>query len=352
MANRIVFLDYMRVIACFMVIMVHSCEFFFIDGDNIGIRNLNDGFWVSIIDSAFRCSVPLFVLISAFLLVPVTTNTRIFLHKRLMRVVVPFIIWSVLYATLPYIWGEMRAEDVIDSILHLTYNFNAASGHMWFIYMLIGLYLFMPIISPWLEKVGKKGELYFLALWFLSSFFPYLRNFVGDVYGESYWNEYNMLWYFSGFLGYLVLAHFIRYHLQWSSRTRLIIGTILYLIGYSVTALIWYNRIPTSLTLQQLELSWRFCTPNVIMMSFGAFIIIQTIFINKKRENPVIKDISILSYGIYLMHIFILGATYNILGNILPTQWTILLVGSVTFILCYIISKIISYIPYSKYIIG
>ena len=32
MGKRIVFLDYMRVIACFMVIMVHSCEFFFIDG--------------------------------------------------------------------------------------------------------------------------------------------------------------------------------------------------------------------------------------------------------------------------------------------------------------------------------
>lgn len=57
MGKRIVFLDYMRVIACFMVIMVHSCEFFFIDGANIGIRTPGDGFWVSVIDSAFRCSV-------------------------------------------------------------------------------------------------------------------------------------------------------------------------------------------------------------------------------------------------------------------------------------------------------
>ena len=46
-----------------MIIMVNSCEFFFIDGDKIGIHNLNDDFCVSIIDSAFRCSVPLVVLI-------------------------------------------------------------------------------------------------------------------------------------------------------------------------------------------------------------------------------------------------------------------------------------------------
>ncbi len=65
MSQRIVFLDFVRVIACFMVIMVHSCEFFFIDGSEIGIRSLSDGWCVSVIDSAFRCSVPLFVMISA-----------------------------------------------------------------------------------------------------------------------------------------------------------------------------------------------------------------------------------------------------------------------------------------------
>lgn len=58
MSSRIAFLDYMRVIACFMVILVHSCEFFFIDGDDIGIRNMEDGFWVCVIDSAFRLYRP------------------------------------------------------------------------------------------------------------------------------------------------------------------------------------------------------------------------------------------------------------------------------------------------------
>lgn len=90
MNRRIVFLDYMRVIACFMVIIVHSCEFFFIDGSNIGIASLNDGFWVSVFDSAFRCSVPLFVLISAYLLVPVTGSIKSFFTKLLIRVSVRY----------------------------------------------------------------------------------------------------------------------------------------------------------------------------------------------------------------------------------------------------------------------
>lgn len=351
MNRRIVFLDYMRVIACIMVIIVHSCEFFFIDGSNIGIRSLDDGFWVSVFDSAFRCSVPLFVMISAYLLVPVTGSIRTFFTKRLKRVIIPFIIWSLLYATLPYLWGEMSKRDIADSILHLAYNFNDASGHMWFVYMLIGLYLFMPVISPWLQKTGKKGLGLFLLLWFLSSFFPYLRIYAGDVYGECYWNEYNMLYDFSGFLGYVVLAFYLRSFLDWSHRKKLLIGFASYLIGYAITGYIWYHRIETSDTFQQLELSWRFCTPNVILESFGAFVLIESIF-RKSKGNTIIYEVSNLSYGIYLMHIFILGAIYSLLEGWFSTPATIIVVGIATFLACCLLSKLLSYLPFHRYIIG
>lgn len=352
MTNRIIFLDYMRVIACFMVIMVHSCEFFFIDGDNIGIRNLYDGFWVSVIDSAFRCSVPLFVMISAYLLVPLKTDAATFLKRRLIRVVIPFIIWSLLYATLPYLWGGLSSNEVASSLTRLLYNFNGASGHMWFVYMLIGIYLFMPVISPWLEKSGKRSLQGYLFLWILSSFFPYLRSYVGDIYGECYWNEYHLLWYFSGFLGYVILAHYIRTYLTWSRQKMLILGSLLYIAGYLITATIWFNRIPTSTSLQSLELSWRFCTPNVIAMSFGAFIVIQSLFSHRSQPSRIIRDISDLSYGIYLMHIFILGAIYNLLDGALSTPLTILTVGIATFFSCYLISKLIHHFSLSPYIIG
>lgn len=353
MRKRIVFLDYMRMIACLMVIMVHSCEFFFIDDTDIGIRSLTDGYWVSVIDSAFRCSVPLFVMISAYLLVPIEGSVRVFFKKRFTRVVIPFIVWSILYATLPIIWGGMNKSEVITSLIHLAYNFNNASGHMWFIYMLIGLYLFMPVISPWLEKAGKRAEEYFLLLWFTASFFPYLRTFAGDIYGECYWNEFNLLWYFSGFLGYVILAHYIRNYLKWGLKTQIITGTILYIIGYLITAVIWYNRIPTATTLQQLELSWRFCTPNVIFESIGAFLVIQSIFAKVRNENRIVSEVSNLSYGIYLMHIFILGMVFSVIETMsLSTPITIILTGVLTFVLCCIITKLISFIPNSKYIIG
>lgn len=36
---------------------------------------------------------------------------------------------------------------------------------MWYIYLLIGLYLYLPIFSAWVEKASEKAKLWFLVAW-------------------------------------------------------------------------------------------------------------------------------------------------------------------------------------------
>ncbi len=350
--QRIAFLDYARVLACFMVIIVHSCEFFYIGDSGLEIKNRDDGLWVSVIDSAFRCAVPLFVMISAYLLVPVKESAGLFFRKRLVRVVVPFLIWSVLYATLPYLWGAMSAEDVGRSVLTLTYNFNNASGHLWFIYMLLGVYLIMPVISPWLEKVSKRDEQIFIAIWFLSTFLPYLREITGPVYGECDWNEFSLLWYYSGYIGYVVLAHYVRTYLSLSRTTEFATGTVMFAIGYFITAAVFYSRIDTAVTLTEIEVSWRFCTPNVVFESLGAFLVMKSLFGSVRKESRLVVSVSDMSYGMYLMHIFILGVVFNLVNGQFTTPVTIVLVGVSTFVICYMLTRLISLLPGSKYLVG
>ncbi len=356
--QRIVFLDYLRVIAFCMVIIVHSSEFFFIDGDSIGIRNLYDGYWVSVINSMLRSSVPLFVMASSYLLLPLKGSSSEFFKRRFTRIIIPFIIWSLLYAILPLLWGETTVSDVKNNLLYLLFNFTPSSGHLWFIYMLIGLYLFMPVLSPWLEKVSRRAEQVFIAIWFSTTFWPYLRvlgaKFVGssELYGESYWNEYHLLWYFSGYIGYLVLAHYIRKYIDWSLKKSLCIGGLLFVIGYITTSVIWYQNIFTANTLAELELSWRFCTFNVVMMTFGFFVILKSLFRNTQRTPHIIQELSKLSYGMYLMHIFILGFSYRLIAGYFSTPVTILLVAITTIIGCIVLARILSYLPKSKYLLG
>mgnify|MGYP000245061257 CR=1 FL=1 len=63
--KRIVFLDYLRAIACFMVILVHVCEAFYFNLDGISFSSNADRWWISFIDSFLRPCVPLFIMASA-----------------------------------------------------------------------------------------------------------------------------------------------------------------------------------------------------------------------------------------------------------------------------------------------
>jgi len=74
--ERLVFVDYIRVVACFMVMMVHAAENFYsfdvAAGENmITMPNEANRFWIAFWNGGIsRTCVPLFIIVSAFLLVP------------------------------------------------------------------------------------------------------------------------------------------------------------------------------------------------------------------------------------------------------------------------------------------
>ena len=89
--------------------------------------------------------MPLFIVASSYLQFPLHYSSGEFMRRRVVRVLVPFILWSLVYA---FAWGEP-----VENLKNLLLNFNYAAGHLWFVYMLIGVYLLMPLLSPWAERV-------------------------------------------------------------------------------------------------------------------------------------------------------------------------------------------------------
>lgn len=350
--TRIVFLDYLRVIACIMVIGVHAAEFFYVGPTGIAIRNDTDRFWVSLVDSAFRAAVPLFVMTSSYLLLPLQTDSASFFKRRFTRVLIPFIIWSILYAAVPMLYGEFTLPQVKENLVRLLWNFNYSSGHLWFIYMLIGLYLFMPILSPWLKGATRRGEEVFLALWFLTTFYRYAAEHLGDLYGACLWNEFHTFYYYSGYIGYLVLAHYIRTYIDWNFQKSLAIGLAAFAAGFAFTAIAYYHRTLSSTDYVFVELPWRFCTFNVALMTFGIFILVKKIDYARPRLYRPVAAISRLSYGIYLMHIFFLNLFYRLIGGNFSTPLTLLLLTVATFVTCCVVATLLSKLPGAKYYIG
>ncbi len=360
--KRIVFLDYVRVFACFLVMLVHASENFYgapgmtdMAGPQSFLNNETDRLWVSLYDGFSRMSVPLFMIVSAFLLAPVpeTESMNVFYLRRFMRIIPPLAVFMVLYSTLPVLWGQLDTSMSLNDISRLLVNFPSLAGHFWFMYPLIGIYLFLPIISPWLRNATARQELFFILLFLLSTCMPFLRRWFGELWGECFWNEYHMLWYFSGYLGYVVLAHYIHKHLSWTRNERLLRGSALAVVGAALTIWSFYIQAEPGVLLEtpEIEIGWAFCTINCVMLTAGTFIVFTAI---NWRESAIVTEMSKLSYGMYLMHIFWLGMWVDVFKNIYPlaTPAAIPAIAICTFATCYLCTKAMSYLPYAKYIVG
>ena len=361
--KRIVFLDYVRVFACFLVMVVHASENFYgapgstdMVGPQAFLANESDRLWVSIYDGFSRMAVPLFIIVSAFLLAPMKAGLTSwqFYRQRCIRILPPFFIFMILYSALPLLWGQIDAETSLKDISRIFLNFPSQAGHLWFMYPLISLYLFIPVISPWLNKATAKEERFFIGLFLLSTCMPYLNRCFGEVWGQCFWNEYHILWYFSGYLGYLVLAHYIHVHLTWNRSKRLVIGIASMVVGALLTIYSFYVQAIPGVTLvtPEIEIGWAFCTINCVLLTAGTFLAFTCI--GNSKSPRLITEMSKLSYGMYLMHIFWLGLWVTVFKHdlALPTVAAIPCIAVSTFICCYVATKIISLIPGSKWIIG
>ena len=180
-SKREVWIDWMRVAACFMVLLVHSTEPFYLGGDGSQILTEVDAFWSAFFDSFVRACVPLFIVASSYLQFPLHYSTGEFFRRRCVRILIPFLIWTVVYAL---VWGEP-----VENFRNLIFNFNYAAGHLWFVYMLVGVYMIMPLLSAWAEKVSKRELQVYLGICLFTTFIPLIRDWmtggVTVIYGPS-----------------------------------------------------------------------------------------------------------------------------------------------------------------------
>ena len=327
--KREIWMDWLRITACFLVMMTHSCEPFYLGGEGSLILTKADAIWVSILNVLPRASVALFVVASSYLQFPLHYSTGEFFKRRAKRVLIPFVVWSLVYA---FIWGSP-----VQNLKDLVLNFNYAAGHMWFVYMIIGLYLIMPLLSPWAEKVGKRELQVYLAIWLFTTIIPLIRQWVGGpapvmygpsgipnaakypLWGEASWNTYGAFYYLSGFVGYMLLGLYFRKfvgELSWG-RT-LGIALPVFIVGFVICNQGFLSQVradangvfpvegPVGLAALW-EGPWLNDTFGVALMTIGWLLLFKKITRGGKFYEKVIVPVSKASYGMYLSHMVILG---------------------------------------------
>lgn len=359
--KRIIWLDFVKFIAISMMIAVHCT-------DNVTPTERSEAWynlWGSFYGSFMRPAIPLFVMVTGALLLPVKENISTFYTKRLTRLVIPFIVWSVLYNLFPWITGllglsptiindffawaepDQSFSGALHNILMIPFNFSMLAVQMWYVYLLIGLYLYMPFFSAWVKQASVKEQKIFLTLWFISLFIPYLREYLTkDLWGTCSWNEFGLLYYFAGFNGYLLLGYYIKNNdINFSWGKLAVIGIPSFIIGYCITFLGFKSitAIPGQ-PAELVELFFTYCSPNVLLMTLPFFLVIKKNHFKSVTIRRFAINISTCTLGIWMSHYLFLGPCY-MLVEFLPLHTmlkmivcTILLL-SITWGFVYVIRK-------------
>lgn len=326
--QHIVWLDVVRFVAMFTVVCCHCTDpFNFYPGTAPNIDEIK--LWGAIYGALLRPCVPLFVMITGALLLPVRGEVSVFYKKRIPRVLWPFLIWSVIYNLFPWITGLLgikpeiildffpySGEEVmrqslsisLDYIAQIPFNFSIVDVHMWYIYLLIGLYLYLPVFSAWVEKASDKAKLWFLGAWAVTLLLPYYNQFVAQyLWGTCSWNAFGMFYYFAGFNGYLLLGHYLR-NLDWTLGKILAIGLPMFVIGYAVT--FFGFRYITALpeySDEMLELFFTYCSLNVVMMTIPVFMLCKKVNFRSEGIKKALANLTLCGFGIYMIHYFFTG---------------------------------------------
>lgn len=344
--ERIAWVDLLKIIACFLVVFSHNCDPYVAVFDSDRSTFLAGVFSGSLT----RSSVPLFVMMTGVLLLPTTRTMSQFYRRRIGRILPPLIFWSAALPLFYYLYinriplstnpainpADYTLFETLRRAVTFIFNFNYTTTPLWYLYMLIGLYLIIPLLNAWLVQATRKELRLFLSVWFITLFIPYIKMFAPvlgyagnygnmGIFGICDWNEYGTFYYISGFIGYLVLAYYlVTYPLKISLAKTLLYGIPLFLIGYAITSFgfIEVQRYYPG-NYAYLEIIWFFTGINVFMMTLPIFVIIQKLPVH---PNKWLARAASLTFGIYLCHFFFVQVGYDMLTPlILPVPVKIIL---------------------------
>jgi surface polysaccharide O-acyltransferase-like enzyme len=210
--------------------------------------------------------------------------------------------------------------------------------------MIIGIYLFIPIIGKWAQNCLDKEILYFLAIWLFTIFLnqPIISKFKPGI-------DFT---YFTGYLGYLILGYYLSRKSFNNQVKASIISIIIIALGIVITILGTY--IGSNHKGAFYDPFYNYLSPNVLIVSIGVFILFKNEYNYNTKYFKISNFISRYSYGIYLVHIIVISLLYK-----LGLYWNSLnpIIGiPLTTVLCLVISGGIIYLinklPFGKYISG
>lgn len=265
-SKHIVYLDLLRIFAVIGIISIHA-----------GIGKF------------FGWCNGMFVMISGALwLSKNTIDLKKLYTKNILRIITAFIFWSGFYTLfhtliLPNITGEFyTAKEVLVMLISGRY-------HLWFCYLIVGLYIGLPF---W-KKISENDILltYFLTVTFTFSFLiPCIQNIPKIEW--TVWMTQNIHWDWAEYVFYFMLGYFLHVHRLTKKQS-----IVIYTLGILSIVAVNFEIVNSINLLKNLAIQ---------CMIFVFFQYIEHYVCEVLHNAYIIEKISVLCFGVYLIHDFFL----------------------------------------------
>jgi len=344
--------DIIRSAACIGVVGIHVSGFVkpFLP---IGCPNW---WFAQTFNVACRCSVPIFIILSGALLLKPGQNEslKIFWIKRLQRVGLPLLSGSAIY----YLWNHY-AHGIQLSLRYIAKTLIAGKPyfHLYFLFLISGLYLVTPILRIYLKSASKRDCQYFILTSFiLAILYSIFIHFLWKLRLIEFLNAVTL---FIPFIGYFLMGSYIRHNeITWRTAGSSLLFSMALLITVLGGFILEKNFGRNSMGLYL----YNYLSPTVIMMSVLWYLILQRIgpvFSNYLSQNGWMEKMcyqfSRASLGIYILHPLILEVLDKRCGlsAFSFTPWLgILIITLITTVLSFAIVLLVRRIPYLRYLFG
>ena len=336
--NRVIYLDLLRIISAFAVVMLH-----------VSAQHWGDTFFstewmiMNFYDSCVRWCVPVFVMISGALFLDTSRelNIKRLYTKNLMRILQVFILWSIIY-TVVNIKLYPNVKSFIVSVV-------SGPFHFWFLKMLLGLYIAAPILKAIVSN--KKTEICFICTAVITAFIlPLFFIVVGWLNTEvrhlleNWYNTMNLK-VALGYTGYFVLGHFFNtYTLDVKVKKSIYIGGCL-----GIICAIILTHFLSVYTGGASEMFYEYLSPFTAIEAMAIFLFVQQRSSEVSiKYHPYIIHFAKMSFGIYLVHILSkwLFSALGIDSLTFNPIFSIPCLSIIIFIVSYLITRILYNIPY------
>ena len=305
--GRLAYADLLRSVSVIAVIMLQ------LSYSRLTAASVNSSAWTvyNAYSALTRWSVPIFVMLSgAFLLDPKKSGKLRVQFLRILRIFLVLVVWSAIYAMADHLnQGGSLSWNGFKSALLSALRGNV-HGHLWFLYMILGLYLAAPILRAFIKGASRATLHYFLILTFVVTFFlpTFLKFYPGNPL-STHLNRVE-LHLVLGYVGYFVGG----YYLKTYTINRLV-EAIIYVLGLAgAVVTLWGTSVLSHRAGTLSTVLYGYLTPNVCFTTVAMFVLFRYVLgISEERgRNRRMVGVGRITLGIYALHeLFIM-----LLGNL------------------------------------